>query len=67
MRFNANTLDRLKLELEAAFDGLNNPGEPSGVFHCATADLPDPAKYVGRWLRDTTTNTFKYSDGSTWS
>lgn len=67
MRFYATTWDQLHLELERAFDALATADEPGPVFHCTTANLPDPAKYVGKWLRDTTTNTFKYSDGSTWS
>lgn len=67
MRFHAKDWERLHVELERAFDDLKTPGEPKRVYACATADLPPASDYPGCIVRDTTTNTFKYSDGSSWS
>lgn len=66
-RFIANDIPGLRLEMERELDRAQFPKSPKGVFACATADLPPAADYTGCMVRDTTTNTFKYSNGVTWS
>jgi hypothetical protein len=66
MRFYANDFDRLRLELEAAFDDLNNPKSPKRAFACATADLPPAADFKHCVVFDETAGVLKTSDGSSW-
>lgn len=66
MRFNATTLERLKLELEGAFDRLDQPMEPKPVFACATSELPSAAAYANCVVRNTTLNILIVSDGANW-
>lgn len=65
-RFHAKDWERLHVELERAFDDLNNPQQPKRVFQCATADLPDAADFTGCVLFDTTAGVLKTSNGSSW-
>jgi len=66
MRFVSTSLDGLRLELEAAFAALDNPGAPTRVYACATADMPAAAAYPNCVLRNTTLNILAVSDGSVW-
>lgn len=67
MRFYAKGWDQLHIELERAFDDVENPAQPQRVFAATTANLPPASAYPGCIVRDLTTNTFKYSNGSSWS
>lgn len=66
MRFTAPDLDRLKLELEREFDGLNNPQQPRPVYACTTALMPPAADFINCVLRNTTLNILAVSDGTNW-
>lgn len=64
MRFVANTLDELKLELEQAFD--QPVLQPSPVYACTTANMPAAASFRDCVLRNTTLNILAVSDGASW-
>lgn len=66
MRFKANTIEALKLELDREFDRLNSPGEPKPVFHCTTANRPDAADYPFCVIFNETTGAIEASDGASW-
>lgn len=64
MKFTASTLDELKLELEVAFEQA--PQQPSPLFACTTALMPNPALFINCVLRNTTLNILGVSDGVHW-
>lgn len=66
MRFYADTIDRLKLELEAAFDALANPQSPQKRFARDEADLPPAADWTDCmvWVPDLAVAVV--SDGTDW-
>lgn len=66
MRFAADTIEGLRLELERAFDDLENPAAPRAVFACTTAQMPPAASYPNCVLRNTTINQLAFSDGTNW-
>lgn len=66
MRFIANDFQRLRLELEREFDGLNDPQGPQAVFHCTTANRPPAADYPYCFLFNETTGTLQTSNGAAW-
>jgi hypothetical protein len=45
---------------------LENPQGPTPLFASTTADMPDPAAFVGCVLRNTTLNILAVSDGANW-
>lgn len=55
---------RAVLSLNTAFLQTNRPLQLKGY---ATADLPDPAQWVGCIARDLTLNQPVYSDGANWN
>ncbi len=52
-------------DIEKAIRGARD--EPFRLMQYATADLPDPAQWPSGMVRDTTTNTIKYSNGVAWA
>ncbi|HEY3697052.1 hypothetical protein [Phenylobacterium sp.] len=67
MRFIANDIPGLRLELERAFDSLNNPRQPTPLWPVAAADLPpDTARWKNctLWVEDL--NVAAVSDGADW-
>ena len=66
MRFTAQSLERLKLELETAFEDLARPRQPTGLYACAVADLPPAADWAGCVLRVTDFGVLACSDGTAW-
>jgi len=66
MRFKANDIPRLRMELEREFDRQFQPARPLGVFHAATADLPDAADYPWCIAFDETLGVLVTSDGTNW-
>ena len=66
MRFNATSLERLRLELEREFDRLDDPQEPKRVFARATSALPPAADYRHCVAFDTTLGVLVTSDGANW-
>jgi hypothetical protein len=63
MRFSANSIDELKLELERA---LSAPDQPRPVYACTTANLPPPASFPNSVVYNSTLNMLVYSDGKSW-
>jgi len=66
MRFTADTIPLLRLELERVFDDLTNPQSPTPVFVCLEADLPSAASWTNHVLRVSDLNILAVSDGSNW-
>lgn len=53
-------------ELEERIATLEAPDSPKPVFACTTANMPDPAVYIGCVIRNTTLNILAHSDGVAW-
>lgn len=53
-------------ELEGRVGNLEAPQQPGRVFACTTANMPDPAEFIGCVLRNTTINILAHSDGVNW-
>jgi hypothetical protein len=66
VRFAAQDIAGLRLELEREFDRLNAPLQPTPLYRCTTAKLPDPARFVGCVAFDETLGVLVTSDGSAW-
>ncbi len=50
----------------SAILGLQQPGAPSSVFACTTAQMPPAAKFKSCLLLNTTLNILAHSDGANW-
>lgn len=66
MRFYARDWDKLHVELEKAFEDLNNPTSPKPAFHCTTANRPAASSYPFCVIFNETTATLQTSDGTNW-
>ena len=66
MRFSANSLDRLKLELEREFDRLTAPSAPVIAPSFATSDMPSAASYPGGIIFNSTIGVLAASNGTAW-
>jgi hypothetical protein len=49
-----------------AIQQLQNPGKPSLLFSCATADMPTASDYTNCVLLNTTLDILAVSDGTNW-
>jgi hypothetical protein len=67
MRFIANDIPGLRLELERAFEDLNNPQRPTSLWPVASSKLPAD---TGRWRNCavwvTDLSVIAVSDGADW-
>lgn len=66
MRFSAQDVAGLRLQVSREFDRLNQPGRPMGVFACTTAERPAAADYPYCLIFDVTLGALKTSDGTNW-
>ena len=53
-------------ELEARVAALENPGSPTLVYACTTANMPTASANINRILYNTTLNILAHSDGTNW-
>lgn len=66
MRFTANDIEGLKLEMARALDELAAAGTPTRLYAATTAGMPAAADWTNCVLRNTTLNILAVSDGTNW-